>query len=247
MSRLKGQESMFRREPNGEPPLACDLRPYLSAWGAPRTCPRNAVLFLQGSLADRLYYIEQGLIKLTIVDSQGGECIVALRRPGWLLGISAVILFSNYPATATTLTKCTLRSIRREKFWEHLQNNIGLSLQMNRMLCQEIGYHLTRQSHLSRRGDSKRLENLLSDLIIEECGGEELPEPFEIPLRNHEIAEIIGFTVEHTSRLLKKMEDGGLIKRTRSNLVILRPQDLWSRNGNNGNPASHLHSTKNGM
>jgi CRP/FNR family cyclic AMP-dependent transcriptional regulator len=222
----------FLEEPSGGTPNVCDFRPYLSMWDAPQEYPRNTILYLQGCIGDCLYYVEQGLIKLAVVDALGGECIVAIRHPGWLLGISAVILQGDYPATATTLTACTLRSIRRKKFLENLQENIELSFGVNRMLCEEIGYHLTKQSHLSRLCATKRLETLLLDFIVEEYRGKKLPRTFEIPLRNHEIAEIIGATEEHTSRLLKKMENDGLVLRTRSNLMILRPQDLLSSSSN---------------
>src|SRR6266566_2305133 len=59
---------------------------------APRT-----LLFPQGILADSVFFLISGLVKLTHIVSNGRELIVGLRRSGWLLGATAAILNQPQP------------------------------------------------------------------------------------------------------------------------------------------------------
>jgi CRP-like cAMP-binding protein len=222
------EESTFLNETDEVVSLSVrNFQSQFYGWGPPRKRPPGTTIYVQGGTGEWIHYIEQGLIKLTVTESEGNEYIVALRRKGWLLAVSAVILQESHLVTATTLTPCTLRSIRQEKFLEQLRKNIGLSLTINRMLCREIKYNIKRLSHLNRRDAMDRIEGLLVELILEEKdGGNGSFLPIEVPLRNTEIAQIVGATAEHTSRLLRKLEDRGLVQRERSCLMILRPQDF---------------------
>jgi CRP/FNR family cyclic AMP-dependent transcriptional regulator len=48
--------------------------------------PDGSVVFSQGEIADAVFYIQQGKVKLTVVSEQGKEAVVAILGPGHFFG-----------------------------------------------------------------------------------------------------------------------------------------------------------------
>ena len=49
-------------------------------------CRKNQIVFSQGEIADAVFYIQQGKVKLTVVSEQGKEAVVAILGPGHFFG-----------------------------------------------------------------------------------------------------------------------------------------------------------------
>ena len=47
---------------------------------------KNQIVFSQGEIADAVFYIQQGKVKLTVVSEQGKEAVVAILGPGHFFG-----------------------------------------------------------------------------------------------------------------------------------------------------------------
>ena len=47
---------------------------------------KDQVVFSQGQVADSVFYIQQGKVKLTVVSEQGKEAVVAILGPGHFFG-----------------------------------------------------------------------------------------------------------------------------------------------------------------
>ncbi len=47
---------------------------------------KDQIVFSQGEVADAVFYIQQGKVKLTVVSEQGKEAVVAILGPGHFFG-----------------------------------------------------------------------------------------------------------------------------------------------------------------
>src|SRR5271157_6084565 len=47
---------------------------------------KDQIVFSQGQVADAVFYIQQGKVKLTVVSEQGKEAVVAILGPGQFFG-----------------------------------------------------------------------------------------------------------------------------------------------------------------
>ena len=47
---------------------------------------KNQIIFSQGQIADAVFYIQMGKVKLTVVSKQGKEALVAILEPGAFFG-----------------------------------------------------------------------------------------------------------------------------------------------------------------
>jgi CRP/FNR family cyclic AMP-dependent transcriptional regulator len=68
--------------------LPFDPRRFLAKVGKGKTISKyrkDQIVFSQGQVADAVFYIQQGKVKLTVVSEQGKEAVVAILGPGHFL------------------------------------------------------------------------------------------------------------------------------------------------------------------
>jgi CRP/FNR family transcriptional regulator, cyclic AMP receptor protein len=66
-----------------------DRKKFLAKVGEGKTITnyhKDQVIFSQGDVADAVFYIQQGTIKLTVVSEQGKEAVIAMLEPGQFFG-----------------------------------------------------------------------------------------------------------------------------------------------------------------
>lgn len=68
-----------------------------------RALPEGSHLFWEGDLADKLYYVKQGRIKLTKTTDEGKELILYMYHPGDLIGHADPFISSNHSYSAEVL------------------------------------------------------------------------------------------------------------------------------------------------
>jgi CRP/FNR family transcriptional regulator, cyclic AMP receptor protein len=64
---------------------AFDPKKFLAKVGEGKTVSsyrRDQIVFAQGELADAVFYVQHGKVKLTVVSKQGKEAVVAIVGPG---------------------------------------------------------------------------------------------------------------------------------------------------------------------
>ena len=186
--------------------------------------PDATELFCQDSPAREVYIINRGLVKLMRLEQEGHGLIVGLRFPGWILGSAAVIMSSPHPITAVTLTKCELCRVPAETFLRLLRTDSQVSWHLLQMLSREVVEQNARVAQLGCLTARYRLEQLLWQLIMA-LGLHPTHETIrlQLPLKHREIAELIAVTPEHLSRILKQMQDQGIITQHKGWMIILDP------------------------
>ena len=193
-------------------------------WSPIQVWPAGADIFQQETPANAVYFIDCGLVKLIRQGQNGREVIICLRPRHWLLGAASVLLEKPFVTTATTVTQCHLRSISSTNFLNLIKADAGFSLQLCRMLSKELRDQAIRVEQLGCASAKNRLENFLCE-IIHHHKLAELQEPLELQLqlKGEELAQLIAISPEHLCRLLKKMEERGLILRDKEMLIIKDP------------------------
>ena len=185
-------------------------------WSPVQGWPAGADIFQQETPANSVYFIDYGLVKLTRLEPNGRNIIISLRRRDWLLGAASVLLEKPFVTTATTVTRCHLRSISSTNFLNLMKTDAGFSLQLCRMFSNELRDQAIKVGQLGCVSAQSRIENFLCELIHQHKL-EEFQEPIELhlQLKGEELAQLIAISPEHLCRLLKKMEQQGLINVTR--------------------------------
>ncbi len=198
------------------------LRQMAPSW----SYPAGTELFRQGCDAQDVCLLDHGMAKLTYCDKEGQEFITGLRLRGDVLGVSSIILRQAYPVSAITLTPCQVRRIPADKFQQEINANISVLHYLLRSLIRKT---LDQEARLIGFGlpARGRLERLLAQ-IIRASGDTNSTGVRPLPsfLKQWEIAQLIGVTPQHLSRLFKEMLKEGALRRENGRMIIAHLKDL---------------------
>jgi CRP/FNR family cyclic AMP-dependent transcriptional regulator len=75
----------------------------------------TAQIFAQGDPATSVMYVEDGVVRLSVVSHTGKEVVVALVEAGHFFGEGCMAGQSHRMATATAMTPCTLLSVEQHE------------------------------------------------------------------------------------------------------------------------------------
>jgi len=195
------------------------------AGGASQLYHPNVELFRQDASASDIFLIETGLVKLSRIEENGREVIVDLRFPEWLLGAASVILKQPYAVSAITLTDCYLRRISAPNFYYLVESDPLVSVYVHQMHSREVLDKISNIAQLGCFTARERLIHLLSRLVSFSAKNEtSLEFKIRLPLKYWELAQLIAITPEHLSRLLKQMEQKGILRQKENWLFLKIPE-----------------------
>jgi len=189
-----------------------DPKIFLAKVGAGKTIlkfHKNQNVFAQGEVADTIFYIQKGRVKLTVLSEQGKEAVVGILEPGQFFGEGCLNGHPLRIATTTAMEECVITSITKEAMIALLHTEPKFSEMF-------MAYLLTRNSRVEEdlidqlfNSSEKRLARLL--LLLAHFGKEGRPQPINPSISQETLAEMIGTTRSRVSFFMNKFRKLGLI------------------------------------
>ncbi|WP_159010883.1 Crp/Fnr family transcriptional regulator [Bradyrhizobium sp. S69] len=189
-----------------------DPKAFLSKVGTGKTIlefEKNQQVFGQGDVADAVFYIQKGSVKLTVLSEHGKEAVVGILEPGQFFGEGCLNGHPLRIATTTAMEQCVITSITKEAMIAILHNEPKFSELF-------MAYLLTRNSRVEEdlidqlfNSSEKRLARLL--LLLAHFGKEGRPQPILLDMSQETLAEMIGTTRSRVSFFMNKFRKLGLI------------------------------------
>lgn len=140
---------------------------------------------------------------------------MCVRSAGWILGVAPFILQKPYQVTAETLTECELHHCSAGDVRALSERDIHFARLLLQLVSHELYDHRDQLLRLATLTARQRLEDLLLRMATPQNGLR-----VELPLKLEEIAHWIAVEPSHLSRLLKQMEEGGLIRRDKGWIIV---------------------------
>jgi len=189
---------------------------------------RSTTLFAQDQPADSLYYLEEGLAKMTRTNAAGDRIILSIRGRGDVVGEEVLSQDdARYQTEVEILTPANVYRIPRAALRNALSTRADWGLAF-------ISYLLEKKLALARKVEllclhdvEYRVLQFLADLaaLVKPLGdGTGSP----IPITQLELADLVGATRETTSTTLNQLERRGLLKLSRRMLTVPSPEVLRS-------------------
>jgi CRP/FNR family cyclic AMP-dependent transcriptional regulator len=170
---------------------------------------KNQHVFEQGDVADAVFYIQKGRVKLTVLSEQGKEAVVGILEPGQFFGEGCLNGHPLRIATTMAMEECVITSITKEAMIATLHTEPKFSELF-------MAYLLTRNSRVEEdlidqlfNSSEKRLARLL--LLLAHFGREGTPQPILVDISQETLAEMIGTTRSRVSFFMNKFRKLGLI------------------------------------
>ena len=192
--------------------VAFDAQIFLAKVGAGKKIlefRKNENVFTQGDVADTVFYIQKGKIKLTVLSNQGKKAVVAILESGQFFGEGCMNGHPLRIATTTAIEKCLITSIKKDAMIAALHDEPTFSELF-------MAYLLTRNSRIEEdlidqlfNSSERRLARLF--LLLANFGKEASPQPINPNISQETLAEMIGTTRSRVSFFMNKFRKLGLI------------------------------------
>jgi CRP/FNR family transcriptional regulator, cyclic AMP receptor protein len=170
---------------------------------------KNQHVFEQGDVADTVFYIQSGKVKLTVVSEQGKEAVIAILEPGQFFGEGCMNRHPLRIATTTAMENCVITSITKAAMIAAIHDEPKFSELF-------MAFLLTRNSRIEEdlidqlfNSSERRLARLL--LLLANFGKEGRPVPISPNISQETLAEMIGSTRSRVSHFMNKFRNLGLI------------------------------------
>jgi CRP-like cAMP-binding protein len=190
-----------------------DPKAFLAKVGEGRTISayrRNQPIFAQGDLADALFYIQKGKVKLTVVSRHGKEAIVAVLGPSDFFGEGCLAGQPRRMATASALSDCSIVRIDKPAAIRVIHNEPRFSeLLLSYLLARNIRIEDDLVDRLFNSSE-KRLARIL--LLLSNFGKDGKPEQVIPKVSQETLAEMVGTTRARVSFFMNKFRKLGLVE-----------------------------------
>ena len=186
----------------------------------PRTYPKNSMIILEEEFGDTVFGIMNGTVKITRVNDEGKEVILALLGQGELFGELAVLDGEARSANALAQEKCTLLAFPKGEFLNLLKINFKITFALMGELAKRLRKSDQQIEALSLSDAEHRIGvsilNLAEDMGIIKKGQVTIEKlPFQ-----QDIANMAGTSRETVSRVLTMFEEKSMITKEGHTLVI---------------------------
>ena len=170
---------------------------------------KNQEIFAQGQIADSVFYIQKGKVKITVLSEHGKEAVVGILTQGQFFGEACLDGTPLRTATSHAMEDCLITSITKATMLATLNTQPKFSAFF-------VAYLLSRNSRIEDdlidqlfNSSERRLARLL--LLLANFGKEGGAQPDSVTLSQETLAEMIGTTRSRVSFFMNKFRKKGFI------------------------------------
>jgi len=188
-----------------------DPKAFLGRIGVGKTVERyrkNQKIFSQGDVADTVFFIQKGKIKITVLSEHGKEAVVGIFGEGQFFGEGCLRGGELRSATSHAMEECLITSITKSAMLATLSQEPKFSAFF-------MAYLLRRNSRIEDdlidqlfNSSERRLARLL--LLLANFGENDAT-PIAVTLSQETLAEMIGTTRSRVSFFMNKFRKKGFI------------------------------------
>jgi CRP/FNR family cyclic AMP-dependent transcriptional regulator len=187
-------------------------RTFLATIGDGRkilTVPKKQSIFTQGDVADAVFYIQKGKVKLTVVSKAGKEATIGILDEGNFLGEGVLAGQLVRMGSAFAVTDCELLRVDKRAMMDAVHREQSFSdMFVAHLLARNVRYEEDLVDHLFNSSE-KRLARLL--LLLAHFGKEGIPETVVPKISQETLAAMIGTTRSRVSFFMNRFRKLGFI------------------------------------
>ncbi|MDH3645638.1 MAG: cAMP-activated global transcriptional regulator CRP [Gammaproteobacteria bacterium] len=194
-----------------------------------RTVPSKTVVIHAGDLPDILYYIVEGSVEVMIEDEDGNEMVLAYLNKGEFFGEMG--LFHERPtrsAWVRTRTECEIAEMTYPRFRQIAAESPGLIFELATQLASRLNRTNRKLGDLAFVDVTGRIAHALMDLCNEPDAMTH-PDGMQIKVSRQELSRLVGCSREMAGRVLKVLEEQGLVTATGKTIVVFGARPGQSR------------------
>jgi CRP/FNR family transcriptional regulator, dissimilatory nitrate respiration regulator len=185
--------------------------------------PPTQLLFNQGDLADRFFWVAEGVVRLFLASPQGDEKVIDLIGPNRFFAEAVLFMGGKYPVNASAQSQVRLIAFDGRSFREWLARDADRCFRLLAAMSARMHKLINDIDRLTlMKGADRLLQYLLDHSDPDESGRHKV----ELEAPKQVIASRIGVKPETFSRLLHKLTDSGCVEMEGATLYIRDPEAM---------------------
>jgi CRP/FNR family cyclic AMP-dependent transcriptional regulator len=170
---------------------------------------RNQEIFVQGQVADTVFFIQKGRVKVTVTSEHGKEAVVAILNEGQFFGEGCLNEQLRRMSSTSAMTDCQVTSITKSAMLTAIHDQPKFSnLFMDHLLNRNSRIQADVVDQLFNSSE-KRLARLL--LLLANYGKDGSPPIAPVTVNQETLAAMIGTTRSRVSHFMNKFRKSGFI------------------------------------
>ncbi|WP_041523689.1 cAMP-activated global transcriptional regulator CRP [Gilvimarinus agarilyticus] len=185
-----------------------------------RRYPAKSTIIYAGDKSDSLYYIVKGSVTVLIEDDEGREMIVAYLNDGDFFGEMG--LFDSEDSRSAWIrakSECEVAEISYAKFQEVAEEHPEFLFSLSSQMARRLRNTTRKVGDLAFLDVTGRVARTLLDLC-KEPDAMTHPDGMQIKITRQEIGRIVGCSREMVGRVLKTLEEQGLVDVKGKTMVV---------------------------
>jgi len=210
---ITGTSSSIKSNRKSTQKRTFNAQAFLDSAGAARRIVeyrKSQKIYAQGDLAENILYIQNGGIKLSVINEVGKEAVVAILAPDDFFGEGCLAGQNVRMATATAITPTTLLVIEKKEMIRALHAEHAFSDRF-------VSYMLSRNIRIEEdlidqlfNSSEKRLARTL--LLLARYGKQDQPQKVIAKVSQETLAGMIGTTRSRVNFFMNKFKKLGFIR-----------------------------------
>ncbi len=183
--------------------------------------PAKYTLIHAGEDAESLFYIVSGAVSVFIKDDEGKEMLLTNLGQGEFDGEISLFEEKTQPRTAWVRTKrnCEIAEISYKKFKQLVHLNPDILMYLSAQMARRLRITSRQVSNLAFLDVTGRIAQTLMNLA-KMPDAMTHPQGMQIKITRQEIGQMVGCSRETVGRILKMLEDDGLISAHGKTIVV---------------------------
>ena len=185
-----------------------------------RRYPSKSTIIYAGDSSETLYYIVKGSVTVAIEDDDGKEMIVAYLNEGDFFGEMGLFeQEDSRSAWVRAKTECEVAEISFAKFHELSQQYPDLLYSVGKQMASRLRKTTRKVGDLAFLDVTGRVAHTLLELC-KEPDAMTHPDGMQIKITRQEIGRIVGCSREMVGRVLKDLQEQGLVNVKGKTMVV---------------------------
>jgi len=185
-----------------------------------RKYPAKSTIIYAGDESDALYYILKGSVTVMIEDDDGREMIMAYLNEGDFFGEMG--LFENDPSRSAWVkakSECEVAEVSYGKFKQLAREDADILFTVSAQIAGRLRATTRKVGDLAFLDVTGRVAGTLLDLC-KQPDAMTHPDGMQIKVTRQEIGRIVGCSREMVGRVLKNLEEQGLVSVKGKTMVV---------------------------
>ena len=174
-----------------------------------------------GEISSSLFFILDGSVSVVVEDDGDHDMVVSYLNPGDFFGEMGLYGDDNEPRSAMVIakTQCEVAEISYERFHKIRAQFPDILFAIGQQMAERLRVTTRKLSDLAFVDVSGRIAHTLLDLC-QQPDAMTHPDGMQIKVTRQELGRIVGCSREMAGRVLKTLEDDGLLTASGKTIVI---------------------------